>query len=368
VPLYAIGVFTGFSMAGFGMARYHTRRREPGWRRRRAINLSAGVMSALVVLIFVTVKFTEGAWIVVIAGPILVFALMRLNREYRMESAVLENLSGQEGVTATPAYPRRTVFLFVDSFDLATIAALRYAKSLRPTTLRAVHFVIDSVRADRLRGQWLRAGTGVALDLVECADRRLTRCAAELAAQEVADPGVYVTVVLPRRSHSPLLGRLMHDRTADKMAREVSRIPRVVATIIPFDVEDRVEMLAGRQTGRQRGEPAAPRAREAGEPVMALHDRPPVAPGTDPIGSLTAPGRHTVEGRVHSVEIRPAGENYVLACTVADATGELTALFYGRQRIPGLEPGVKIRLSGTAAVRDGTPVMTNPGYELISPA
>src|SRR5499427_7986462 len=71
VPFYAIGVFTGFSMAGFGMARYHTRRKEPGWRRRRVINFSAGVLSALVVLIFAVTKFTEGAWLIVIIGPVM---------------------------------------------------------------------------------------------------------------------------------------------------------------------------------------------------------------------------------------------------------------------------------------------------------
>jgi hypothetical protein len=56
------------------------------------------------------------------------------------------------------------------------------------------------------------------------------------------------------------------------------------------------------------------------------------------IGSLTRPGRATVEGRVHSVEIRPVGGSSVLALTVADSTGELTALFYGRSHIAGVEP------------------------------
>src|SRR6202044_467876 len=65
VPLYAIGVFTAFSMAGFGMARYHSRHRTPGWRRRMLINFSAGVLTLIVVAIFAVVKFTEGAWLVV---------------------------------------------------------------------------------------------------------------------------------------------------------------------------------------------------------------------------------------------------------------------------------------------------------------
>src|SRR5579864_8605123 len=72
VPLYAIGVFTAFSMAGFGMARYHSRHRTPGWRRRMIINFSAGVMTAVVVAVFAIVKFAEGAWVVVVLFVILV--------------------------------------------------------------------------------------------------------------------------------------------------------------------------------------------------------------------------------------------------------------------------------------------------------
>ena len=85
VPFYAIGVFTGFSMAGFGMVRYHLRQREQGWRRKLVINLTGGIYTALVVLIFAVVKFTEGAWLVVIVFPIGVFAFIRLNRQYRTE-------------------------------------------------------------------------------------------------------------------------------------------------------------------------------------------------------------------------------------------------------------------------------------------
>ena len=66
-----------------------------------------------------------------------------------------------------PHYSRRTVFVFVDNFDLATLAALRYARSLRPTTIRAVHFVIDSVRAEKLREKWTRADRGVVLDFID---------------------------------------------------------------------------------------------------------------------------------------------------------------------------------------------------------
>ena len=69
-----------------------------------------------------------------------------------LESEVLETLS--EHLPPPPAhYGRRSVFVFVDSFDLAALAALRYARSLRPTTLRAVHFVIDNVQAEEAQAE-----------------------------------------------------------------------------------------------------------------------------------------------------------------------------------------------------------------------
>jgi hypothetical protein len=174
----------------------------------------------------------------------------------------------------------------VDSFDLATLAALRYARGLKPTTLRAVHFVIDNAQAEQLREEWMRADRGVVLDFIDCPDRRLANCAAELVRAEAELPGVHVTAVLPRRSYSPLLGRLLHDRTADKISAAVSRIPHSVATIVPFDVSSRLEVLQARQAAEQ----AAPKqtlaelaAARAGTPATAD------GPGAAPAGTA-APG------------------------------------------------------------------------------
>src|SRR5258705_12875162 len=176
-------------MAGFGVARYQSRPRTPGWRRRQVINFSAGVLTAIVVAVFAVVKFAEGAWVVLVLFAILVPALIKMNQEYSAEGEVLETISENQP-PPPPHYSRRTVFVFVDGFDLATLAALRYARSLRPTSIRAVHFVIDSAQADRLRQDWLRANTGVVLDLVDCPDRRLARAAAELVQAEAQLPGV----------------------------------------------------------------------------------------------------------------------------------------------------------------------------------
>jgi amino acid transporter len=415
VPLYAIGVFTAFAMAGFGMAKYHHKRREPGWRYKFAINFSAGVMTTIVVGIFAVVKFTEGAWVVLVLFAIFVPALIRLNREYTDEAEVLATVGGEEAPPEAH-YTRRTVYVFVDSFDLATLAALRYARSLRPTSIRAVHFVIDSVRADRLREKWTRADRGVALDFIDCPDRRLAKAASDLVERDIEDPGTHVTVILPRRTYSPLLGRLLHDRTADKIAAVVSRLPRSAATIVPYDVPGRVSVLQARQAAAKAAGKAGAGSAKAGNgtPADVADSRAGVAPvpaesadavvqrlaaeadvaathvsagveagngadraaarnglrrrpGITNIGSVTKPGKIAVEGKVRVVEIRPVERNSVLAIEISDQTGSLTAMFYGRSHIPGLICGARVRFSGSAGIRHGQPVMINPAYELISP-
>jgi len=239
VPFYAIGVFTGFSMAGYGMTKHWLTHRGPGWRSKLVINLSAGLLSTVVVAIFAVAKFTEGAWLVVVVFPILVFALMRLNRQYRAEASVLEMSVADSPDLAEHA--RHRVFIFVDSVDLAEVEAMRYAKGLQADELTAVHFVLDSAHAARLQRRWQHFGHVAELRMVECLDRNLSRAAQDLVLQvmdEHAD--TKVTVLLPRREYSQLLGRLLHDRTADKIARVISRIPDASAQIVAYDIATRI--------------------------------------------------------------------------------------------------------------------------------
>ncbi len=213
IPFYAIGVFTGFSIAGFGMARHHLRHKGPGWRRRLIINSAGGVYTLLVVLVFAVVKFTEGAWLVVVVFPVMVYLLLKLHSEYRRESDVLENLDGSDVHVPAMNFPRRSVIVFIDRYDLATIAALRYARSLRPDSVRAIHLSTDHVHADKLAQRWLAAGARIPLELVDCPDRRVAHTAADLVAEETRDGARHVTAVLPRRSYPALTGRLLHDRS-----------------------------------------------------------------------------------------------------------------------------------------------------------
>jgi amino acid transporter len=277
VPLFAMGVFSAFAMAGYGMTKHHLTHREPGWRRKLVINLSAGILSTVVVGIFAVAKFTEGAWLIVVVFPLLVLTLMRLNRQYRDEASVLEMSRSERPELA--AHARHRVILFVDSVDLAEMEALRYGKGLHADKLIAVHFVLDPAHAARLAQRWEDFDRETGIQLVECPDRHLCRAAQQLVLQVLNDhPGSKVTVLLPRRSFSPLLGRLLHDRTADKMAKVISRIPGATPQIVPYDIRSRLVQSARARRQRPIPSSAGDRRTDWEQPQLAsVNGRPHVA-------------------------------------------------------------------------------------------
>jgi hypothetical protein len=112
------------------------------------------------------------------------------------------------------------------------------------------------------------------------------------------------------------------------------------------------------------GEPAAASSGTAASNSAAANSAAP--DGVTAISALGAARKAAVEGKVRSVEIRPVANSCVFECTVADGTGSLTVMFYGRTHIPGLEPGARIRLAGKVSMRAGGPAMINPAYELLA--
>src|SRR5580658_10178084 len=135
IPMYAIGVFTGFTMAGAGMVKHHLTHKEPHWQSRVVVNAVAAVVCAVVVIIFAITEFAQGAWVVVVVMPLIVFALVRTNREYREEDAVLEEGAAVEACEAK-VLRRHVVVILVDKIDLATARAIQYARTLTPDDLR----------------------------------------------------------------------------------------------------------------------------------------------------------------------------------------------------------------------------------------
>ncbi len=365
IPFYAIGVFTGFTMAGLGMARYHHTQREAGWRHKLAINATSGVVSAVVVLIFAVVKFGAGAWLVVLLFPLGWALLMRLNSQYRSEARSLDLATWNRPDQAeAPHYGRHTVLVLIDRLDLAVLRALRYAGSLRPTDLRVVHVVLDGAVAARLQKEWIdrRLGDRYPLELVECADRRLDRTVGELAFDTVIADRAEVTVLLPRRTFHRLSQRLLHDRTADRIAEAVGRIPHVAATIVPFDTTLAPDTIA-RLEQRREEVTAAP----ALVARTDCADLPTHADGTTPIGAVAWRQKVTVEGRVKAVQLGAAAGRS-LEVQLFDETGGLRLLFMGRTQIPGIECGAVVRATGRVGRYRDHLAIANPTYELLVPA
>ncbi|MFJ8249619.1 APC family permease [Streptomyces sp. NPDC094466] len=245
VALYAIGVFTAFTMAGAGLTVYHLRERGPLRRVKIAVNALAAVISAAVVLIFAVTKFTEGAWLVVVVFPLGVWALIRINREYRREAAALERLPAGAD---RPRTRRHQVLVLVETLDLAALKALRHAHELRPDTVRAVHFAIDEARARRLAEVWeWTSATSVELELVACPDRRLRHAMRELAVRTTQDGQSALTVLVPRRLYASALGKLLHRGTGEAMARTLEQLPHVSVTILPFNASHAIRALEADQ-------------------------------------------------------------------------------------------------------------------------
>jgi amino acid transporter len=378
VPFYSLGVFTGFTLAGFGMAKYHTIHKEQGWKKKWWINASGGALSLAIVLITAVVKFTEGAWLVLALAPLLWILLMRLNSQYRAEARSLNLVTSalsKRGV-GVPNYARHVVLVMVDRLDLAVVRALRYAGSLRPTELRAVHISLDSDRADELQRDWIERGLGerVPLEIVECPDRRLIRAVAETALNAVVGERAEVTVLLPRRTFRRVSQRILHDRTADRIAAAMAKIPHVSATIVPFDTtldaEQEQELERQRAKANERAALTdESRAVSDGDPDPAsvVHEDEFAGPnenGVVPIASVKWKQRVTIEGRIKIVQVGTAAGKS-LEAQVFDASGGMRLLFFGRTRIPGIEPGSLVRVTGTVGEYKGHLALANPRYELL---
>ncbi len=375
IPLYAIGVFTGFTMAGAGMAKYHLVHKEDHWRRRLAINGTASVLSAIVLVIIAVAKFTAGAWVILIILPLGVLVLLRLHHQYMDEEHQLEE--GAAEAAEAPVLNRHVVVVLVDRLDMATARALQYARTLHPDELRAVHFTLDSEVSATLEADWSRLGlTQLPLDIEECEDRRLTRATLELAAETVADHQTELTILLPRRGFATGWQRVLHDATADHIAAAVGQLAHVNATVVPYQLTG--GWFSRRREWRRRsdgpattskGARAADRAADREAAAKASFDRSAFGErrrGTTPIGEAEWRNRVRVAGRVKSVRVQPRAGTSNLECVLVDDSGKLLLVFQGRRRIPGIQPGARLVVEGMVGDWARRQAILNPDYELIA--
>jgi len=365
IPMYAIGVFTGFTMAGAGMTTHHWRHRDQHWRKGVAVNAVAAVVCAVVVVVFAITEFTQGAWVVVVVMPLIVFALVRMNREYREEDAVLEE-GAAVAASEAKVLRRHVVVILVDKIDLATARAIQYGRILGPDDLHAVHFNIDDKRAELLISRWQQLGLArLPLDVIDCPDRRLGRAALELAA-ELTDGETEVSMLLPRRSYGKAWRRVLHDQTADRIVDVVSQLPHVNATIIPFHVAPGLKD-APLSLESLLEEPAPKLESAKRSPVEPIVDLP-RPPEAQPISELRWRSRAKVAGRVKTVRVQPLSGVSALECVLVDGSGEaITLVFLGRRSISGLRSGSTLIAEGMVGKHRGRLAMINPAFELLSP-
>jgi len=366
VAVYAIGVFTGFTLAGWGMVRYHRRSREAGWKYKQVINGFAGTLSGLVVVIFAVTKFTQGAWIVVLIFPVLVYGLIRINRRYRREDEATKIVLGRVG--SAPRLRRHVALLLVDQLDVATVAGIRYARSLVPDALRIVHFRIDPAQARLLEVAWRGSGLSAPLEVLDCPDRRLGRATLDLV-QPYLDGDTHVTVLLPRRDFGGIVDRILHDRTADRIAVVLSAVRNVSATILPFRLSEQAVEARKARDSKARDRKARDRKAEDKKPKPRPIRVPPPAdlPGCVPIAELEYRRRARVAGVVKSVEIQPRDGIQVLICTLEDGTGGISLVF-GRGKVEGIEPSARLAAEGMVGEYDGALAIRNPTIELLATA
>lgn len=192
VQLYVVGVFTAFTLSQTGMVRHWIKTRDPGWRRSVAINTVGATTTAVVLVVVATVKFVNGAWIVILAIPVLVGLMLNTRRHYRGVAAQLKQLSGE-------AEPRATrILVLIAHHDEGADRALRYAEMLNAEAITCVH--AEEPASDDLLYTWDAAHPGHSLEVIPGEkDPISTRVVKRVRAERDAHPRTIVTVILADR-------------------------------------------------------------------------------------------------------------------------------------------------------------------------
>jgi hypothetical protein len=204
------------------------------------------------------------------------------------------------------------------------------------------------------------------LELIDCPDRRLANAALDYAIRATQDGDHELTLLLPRRSYSRVLGKLLHDQTAEEIARPISQLPRVVATIVPFDV---AKLLDGTiEIHAKEPETVAAATRSAISRMVPPENFEPISHYSEhviKIGEIQWRKRAHVQGRVTAIRTAPSGNAPTVEVEMWDETGGVTLQFLGRRNIAGLDVGAQLRAEGMVGEKDGLLTILNPSYELL---
>jgi hypothetical protein len=365
IPLYAVGVFTSFTLSQSGMVRHHLRLREAGWRRSVAINSIGAVATFVVMMIVAITKFTKGAWVPIVVVPLVIALFKAINGHYRKVGEGLRI----EPHELPPQPSVHTFVVLVGSVHRGVAEAIQDARSLTPHHIVALHIAAEGVDHAEVERDWARFKFPIPLDIVDSPYRELTapvvRYLDRLDARWASDR---LTVVIPEFVVGvKSVTNLLHGQNALALKVALLSRPNTAVISVPFHVRVRTRAIPetnGSIDPNKRLSRTAPsheldRARRA---ARVAH----VAPGAARIKTLEARARVTVTGEVTATRVVPREAGPWLELTVDDGSGSIVAMFTGRRSIPGIQPGRVVELCG--AIRDdhGRRVMLNPLYQLFA--
>ena len=229
IHLYVIGVFTAFTLSQAGMVRYWWRGRDRGWRHRILVNTVGASATGLVTLVVIWTKFTEGAWLVIVAIPLLVLSFLGINRHYRRFA---RRLRAGIGAVRAARPPTNDVLLAVESIDVATEGALWYARQIAPQGRIRALLVPRSHTDKGIRPRWWDFAQGEPkLEVLSCDEGRMHALLEEVW-QLPRGESDFVTLVVPEQFEKPSLLSAA-GRTSFRLKLRLLSEPGVVVTDVP---------------------------------------------------------------------------------------------------------------------------------------
>jgi amino acid transporter len=232
IPLYAVGVFTGFTLSQFGMLVRHRKLKEPGWQLRAFFSGVGALTTFFVAGIVVVVKFTDGAWIPAVVIPTMMAIFLAVNRHY---TRVRSFLRIEEGYVA----PRRThtVLVLVGSVNKGVLQAVKYAESLRPDRLLALSVVGSAEEKEKLVNDWAKYGMTADLETINDDFRNLTdTILTHINRIDNEDSDDIITVVIPEFV-TAIRSQWLHNQSALAIKARLLYRKNTVVTSVPIVIE-----------------------------------------------------------------------------------------------------------------------------------
>lgn len=232
IPLYAVGVFCGFTLSQFGMVRHHQSLRQPGWQRNATINMIGSIATFIVLSVVLVSKFTIGAWIPAALIPVIVFGFKRVNHHYKRVRKVLVAEPGE-----TVSRHSHTVVVLVGSVNRGVLKAVAYARSMTPDRLIAISVVYSPEDENKVIEDWERFNLPVELRTVYSPFRDLTGPVMEVIEElDRARPDDVVTVVIPELVVEHWWNGALHNQSALVLKAKLRQRPNTAITTVPIQI------------------------------------------------------------------------------------------------------------------------------------